>query len=96
MRRTGTHTHPCRYCQTPEDCRGELLPNHDGFPEVICHSYHVCGTPAICEACFTAQGEACHDCGDRADVQIDDSDDASGYKGAIYLCHDCIAKRQAA
>lgn len=89
------HTHPCRYCQTPEDCAGELLPNHDGEPEVICHSYHVCGTPTICERCFTIQGEECHDCGERASIAIEDSDDASGYKGDVLLCAACATQRGA-
>jgi hypothetical protein len=35
------HTHPCAVCGKPVDCDGELAENHDGFPAVICLSYHL-------------------------------------------------------
>jgi hypothetical protein len=35
------HTHPCAVCGKPVECDGTLEENHDGFPEVICLSYHM-------------------------------------------------------
>lgn len=52
------HTHPCVDCQTPVDCDGDLERNHDGFPDVICRSYHLTGgfTAALrCDACTEAR-----------------------------------------
>lgn len=56
------HTHPCDRCKTPFHCHGELLRNHDGWPETICDLYHVEGKNfRICEAC--AMTAWCSDCG---------------------------------
>ena len=98
MRRDDSpHSHPCAHCQTPVDCHGELVRNHDGFPETICHVFHVCGTPFYCHACYLAtKQEACADCGEVAAVVFEDADEASGYRGDLALCAACIAKRQAA
>ena len=96
-RNDSPHSHPCGDCQTPVECRGELLRNHDGWPEVVCHTYHVCGTPLICESCHVAsQRDACHDCGGLAVQAFEDTDDASGYKGEIALCGACLQRRRAA
>lgn len=91
------HSHPCAHCRTAVECHGELIRNHDGFPEVVCHVYHVCGTTLICESCYVAtQRDACHDCGEPGMHAFEDADDASGYKGEIALCHACLQRRQAA
>jgi hypothetical protein len=34
------HEHPCDVCRLPFDCDGELERNYDGWPEVICVSFH--------------------------------------------------------
>lgn len=49
-----THTHPCEHCKTPVECDGERERNHDGWPEVICTSYHLPGgriADVRCESC---------------------------------------------
>lgn len=91
------HAHPCRDCKTPVECHGEFIRNFDGFPETVCHIYHVCGTPLLCESCHHAQQrDACDDCGQPAVQAFEDATDASGYRGEIALCADCLQKRRAA
>ena len=34
------HKHPCDECLEPVPCDGELERNHDGWPAVICLTYH--------------------------------------------------------
>jgi hypothetical protein len=55
MRRERAHHHACQRCSVPTVCRGELEPNHDGFPVVICRAFHLDGGQVddtfICEAC---------------------------------------------
>lgn len=92
MKRDSIHTHPCRDCRTPTECEGELLQNFDGHPETICHSYHVRGTPTICEACALAARGGCHVCGDPASIVVDDESHADGYRGDVLLCQDCAGK----
>lgn len=48
--RAHTHTHPCTTCQQPFTCTGDLVLNHDGWPETICTIYHEDGHTR-CEAC---------------------------------------------
>jgi hypothetical protein len=38
--------------------------------------------------------DACHVCGEPADLVVEDSDDASGYKGDVAFCRACYAKRE--
>ena len=48
------HTHPCRVCRAPVACAGDRFDNHDGFPTIICESYHLPGgvTATVrCDAC---------------------------------------------
>lgn len=48
------HVHPCARCQGPVACDGEREQNVDGWPEVICTSYHRAdGSTAdcLCEDC---------------------------------------------
>lgn len=52
------HTHPCvnadRGCTGTIECDGELIRNHDGFPEVVCELFHrTDGTtaPVPCDTC---------------------------------------------
>ena len=59
---TRTHTHPCslKGCTHRVECRGELSGNYDGWPEVICDSYHLpSGITAdvICEPCEEKRGD---------------------------------------
>ena len=54
MTQTHRHVHPCAHCRTPMDCYSEQERNEDGFPEVICPSYHLSGgvlAVVLCEAC---------------------------------------------
>jgi len=49
------HTHPCAHCRTPCECWGELIPDVDRFPFVLCRLYHL-GSGQIdpdylCDAC---------------------------------------------
>lgn len=37
------HTHACARCGVATLCDGDLEPNHDGFPVVICRSFHLDG-----------------------------------------------------
>jgi hypothetical protein len=53
-----THTHPCLACGTPVDCDGEQERNEDGFPEVICRTYHAGKALCLCEACREADARA--------------------------------------
>jgi hypothetical protein len=51
------HTHPCGTCKAPIECEGDYARNYDGFPEVICTSYHKpWGGVAelLCEPCHVA------------------------------------------
>lgn len=49
------HTHPCSDCGTPIDCDGSREENHDGWPAVICRSFHLSdgttNSDAVCEGC---------------------------------------------
>ena len=48
------HTHPCRFCKTPVDCPGELMPNYDGWPTVLCSERHRPGgvvEESLCDSC---------------------------------------------
>lgn len=93
----GPHSHPCLCCKTPVECRGELMRNFDGWPEMICFLYHECNIPLICESCYVAQQrDACHDCGEPGCHVFEDAADASGYKGEIVLCVECLEKRRQA
>ena len=59
--RARPHSHPCADCHTPTDCHGDLERNYDGFPDVICTSYHLlCGITNhdfLCEACADARAQ---------------------------------------
>ena len=54
MRRHREHSHPCRSCGAKVPCRGRLIRNYDGFPEVICSDYHERYIRPECEACVEA------------------------------------------
>ena len=54
MRDRNAHSHPCSGCQVSVECDGELERNFDGWPEVICTSYHLLNgetAEVLCEAC---------------------------------------------
>jgi hypothetical protein len=85
------HTHPCRDCQTPVECHGDLERNFDGWPEVVCRDFHIHGAEPLCDSCNKPE---CHDCGDPSDVTFVDYDDASGYRGDEGLCLPCLEKRE--
>ena len=48
----------------------------------------------LCESCQKYFAEPCHVCGDPAVHVVDDSDDASGYRGEIGLCEQHWAERR--
>jgi hypothetical protein len=52
------HDHPCQRCGVRTPCTGELQPNHDGFPIVICRDFHLEGGQIddtfLCAACAAA------------------------------------------
>ena len=56
-------------------------------------------TPFGCEDCQWVEGgkpltDACELCGENpAELTFEDSDDASGYRGEIALCNECLRKR---
>lgn len=49
------HSHACQGCGAQTSCEGELSRNYDGFPDVICATFHERGGTLnpdfICEAC---------------------------------------------
>lgn len=56
MRRTHRgHVHQCQRCGAETDCSGELVANDDGFPVVICRSFHLDGGQVddefLCQDC---------------------------------------------
>ena len=40
-KRTNRHTHPCTHCEAPVACDDQWERNYDGWPEVICPSFHL-------------------------------------------------------
>lgn len=54
------HTHPCKHCQTPVECEGDLTANYDGWPTVICSARHRPGgvtEESLCDRCLDAAGD---------------------------------------
>ena len=55
------HEHACQRCGKPADCCGELVPNDDGFPTVICRTFHLDGGQVdpdfICDDCRPEPGD---------------------------------------
>lgn len=86
-----SHTHTCQHCQAPVECDGALEPNYDGWPEQVCTVYHVQGRHVLCDPCILASRERCDVCGEPASVVVEDSDDASGYRGDVALCERHLA-----
>lgn len=47
------HSHPCSHCQTPVDCNGGEEQNYDGWPDVICVTYHIDNhADVLCDDCL--------------------------------------------
>jgi hypothetical protein len=90
------HSHPCQHCLTTVECHGTLSFNYDGFPETWCDDYHKLTGVFLCESCDRLFKDApeCHVCGDPAVHVVEDSDDASGYRGEIGLCAQHWAERR--
>lgn len=51
------HTHVCAKCAKPYECDGTLERNDDGFPEVICLTFHQ-DHQQVCETCHVAADAA--------------------------------------
>lgn len=62
--KTGPHEHPCTHCHVLTECWGDLEPNHDGWPEVVCVEFHIRNSHLLCQTCHElfAAG-VCDDCG---------------------------------
>ena len=56
-RRAHYHNHKCQRCHLKYLCDGELEENYDGWPEVICYTYHVAGRD-WCAACVEEDQQA--------------------------------------
>lgn len=61
MPRVAVHHHLCEGCKIKTPCDGAWQRNHDGYPEVICRSYHLTGgrinPDFLCDSCV-AKGKA--------------------------------------
>lgn len=89
------HSHPCAHCKSPLECHGELLRNFDGWPEVICHEYHVQSLLLLCEPCNRQfHLSDCHICGEPSVMTVeDDASDGTGYRGDVAFCEQHYLER---
>lgn len=67
------HSHPCinATCRNRVICEAPLERNEDGFPPVVCLSYHVDGDRPECDDC---QASACKGCGARLRLEPHEPD----------------------
>lgn len=65
------HHHKCQGCGVETECHGELEPNHDGFPVVICRAFHLDGGQVDSEF-------RCEDCEEKARIDNYDPPDPDG------------------
>jgi hypothetical protein len=90
--RERAHTHACQSCGAVTECYGELEPNHDGFPVVICRAFHLDGGQVDSDF-------RCDDCDEKLraenyDPPDPDGEDFRGGEAAGYLWEQMEAARK--